>query len=272
MVTSGPLLLQVAVMPGLAVEQGMEGWSPAPPLYEEYRPPPLDAIRLPRYALYLLLAALLVVAVAYAIVGHLIKDLAHDLADWAFGPKPEQEDAPRELRSSLEGPESDLRVWTSPAPRPACHHIRGWAGPHPANDCTAAGSSTTMETLETLLLLSALLLSPAEAQQALQYHLKPWLVGLAAVVGFLFIVFILMLVNHVWCSSTRAEDEESAFKMESNPYQDVALSEEGKRERKGEIKDKKGKKAEKEGERNLGLELEEKEESSGDGKVMNTAM
>ncbi|XP_064430931.1 small integral membrane protein 44 [Mirounga angustirostris] len=142
-------------MPGLAGEQGMEGWSPAPPLYEEYRPPPLDAIRLPRYALYLLLAALLVVAVAYAIVGHLIKDLAHDLAgellpttspawdsagplwaggwggrdarasrsqggdrgwvrpreaphlrptaDWAFGPKPEQEDAPRELRSSLEG-------------------------------------------------------------------------------------------------------------------------------------------------------------------------
>ncbi|XP_034854076.1 small integral membrane protein 24-like [Mirounga leonina] len=81
-----------------------------------------------------------------------------------------------------------------------------------------------METLETLLLLSALLLSPAEAQQALQYRLKPWLVGLAAVVGFLFIVFILMLVNHVWCSSTRAEDEESAFKMESNPYQDVALS------------------------------------------------
>ena len=141
-------------MPGLAVEEGMEGWSPTPPLYEEYRPPPLDAIRLPRYALYLLLAALLVVAVAYAIVGHLIKDLAHDLAgellpstvgpawggtgplggggggdararpgqgghrgwvrpweaphphppaDWAFGPKPDQEDAPRELRSSLEG-------------------------------------------------------------------------------------------------------------------------------------------------------------------------
>ena len=140
-------------MPGLAVEEGMEGWSPAPPLYEEYRPPPLDAIRLPRYVLYLLLAAFLVVAVAYAIVGHLIKDLAHDLAgeplpttglaggsagppgggggagtrascsqaggggrtgppgaphrhptaDWAFGPKPDQEDAPQELRPSLEG-------------------------------------------------------------------------------------------------------------------------------------------------------------------------
>lgn len=55
-------------------------WSPAPAMYEEYRPPPLDAIRLPRYALYLLMAAVLVVAVAYAIVGHLIKDLAHDLA------------------------------------------------------------------------------------------------------------------------------------------------------------------------------------------------
>lgn len=67
-------------MPGLLVEEEAEGWSPGPPLYEEYRPPPLDAIRLPRYVLYLLMAAFLVVVVAYAIVGHLIKDLAHDLA------------------------------------------------------------------------------------------------------------------------------------------------------------------------------------------------
>ncbi|XP_069347906.1 small integral membrane protein 44 [Eulemur rufifrons] len=90
-------------MPGLAAQEAAEGWSQAPPLYEEYRPPPLDTIRLPRYVLYLLLAALVVVAVAYAIVGHLIKDLAHDLADWAFGPKPDQGDAPRELRPSLAG-------------------------------------------------------------------------------------------------------------------------------------------------------------------------
>lgn len=67
-------------MPGLVEEAGAESGSQASPLYEEYRPPPLDAIRLPRYVLYLLLAVLLVVAVAYAIVGHLIKDLAHDLA------------------------------------------------------------------------------------------------------------------------------------------------------------------------------------------------
>lgn len=79
-VTSGPLLLPLAIMPGLGNKAGAESWSQAPPLYEEYRPPPLDAVRLPRYVLYLLLAALLVVAVAYAIVGHLIKDLAHDLA------------------------------------------------------------------------------------------------------------------------------------------------------------------------------------------------
>ncbi|XP_053436283.1 small integral membrane protein 44 isoform X1 [Nycticebus coucang] len=67
-------------MPGLGNQEEAEGWSPTPPMYEEYRPPPLDAIRLPRYVLYLLLAVLVVVAVAYAIVGHLIKDLAHDLA------------------------------------------------------------------------------------------------------------------------------------------------------------------------------------------------
>ncbi|KAF7460901.1 Hypothetical predicted protein [Marmota monax] len=67
-------------MPGLADTEETKDWSAAPPVYEEYRPPPLDTIRLPRYGLYLLIAAFLVVAVAYAIVGHLIKDLAHDLA------------------------------------------------------------------------------------------------------------------------------------------------------------------------------------------------
>lgn len=70
----------VSGMAGSVDEREGEDWSPAPPMYEEYRPPALDAIRLPRYALYLLMAAILVVAVAYAIVGHLIKDLAHDLA------------------------------------------------------------------------------------------------------------------------------------------------------------------------------------------------
>ncbi|XP_048196593.1 small integral membrane protein 44 [Perognathus longimembris pacificus] len=99
-VTSGSLLLLETAMPD---EEEAEGWSPVPPMYEEYRPPPLDTIQLPRYALYLVMATFLVVVVAYAIVGHLIKDLAHDLADWAFGPKPDQEDAPRELRASLEG-------------------------------------------------------------------------------------------------------------------------------------------------------------------------
>lgn len=92
----------VSAMAGSVDEKEAEDWSPAPPMYEEYRPPALDAIRLPRYALYLLMAAILVVAVAYAIVGHLIKDLAHDLADWAFGPKPDQEEeGSRELRASL---------------------------------------------------------------------------------------------------------------------------------------------------------------------------
>ncbi|XP_062365984.1 small integral membrane protein 44 [Cinclus cinclus] len=59
-------------------------------LYVDYKPPTLDSIRLPHYVLYLMMAATLVLVVAYAIVGHLIKDLVHDFADWAFGPKPEE--------------------------------------------------------------------------------------------------------------------------------------------------------------------------------------
>ena len=49
------------------------------PLYKEYKPPPRDLIQLPKSVLYLLMAALVVVAVAYAIVGHLIKDLMLDI-------------------------------------------------------------------------------------------------------------------------------------------------------------------------------------------------
>ncbi|XP_066548551.1 small integral membrane protein 44 [Amia ocellicauda] len=58
-------------------------------LYTDYKPPARDAIPLPKAVLYLVMAALVVVVVAYAIVGHLIKDLVHDLVDWMFGPGPE---------------------------------------------------------------------------------------------------------------------------------------------------------------------------------------
>ncbi|KAM6216687.1 small integral membrane protein 24 [Rhynchocyon petersi] len=139
-----------------------------------------------------------------------------------------------------------------------------------------------METLGTLLVLAALLLAPAEAQEAPK-RLKPWLVGLAAVVGFLFIVFVLMLANRVWCSKTRREDEEeSMVRMEPcNVYQNEDLSKEEKRERskgkepeekdKEKVQEKGGKKAEKAGKSNLALELEEEEDAT-DRKEKNTAM
>ncbi|KAG5275646.1 hypothetical protein AALO_G00122990 [Alosa alosa] len=54
-------------------------------LYTDYRTPPKDSIPLPKAVLYLVMAALVVVAVAYAIVGHLVKDLVHEFVDWVFG-------------------------------------------------------------------------------------------------------------------------------------------------------------------------------------------
>lgn len=50
------------------------------PMFKDYKPVPRDLIPLPKGVLYLLMAALVIVAVAYAIVGHLIKDLARDVA------------------------------------------------------------------------------------------------------------------------------------------------------------------------------------------------
>lgn len=49
------------------------------PLYTDYKPPSRDLIQLPKSIIYLLMAGLVVVAVAYAIVGHLIKDLMLDV-------------------------------------------------------------------------------------------------------------------------------------------------------------------------------------------------
>lgn len=49
-------------------------------LYKQYKPPVKELIPLPKGVLYLIMAALVVVGVAYAIVGHLIKDLAIDIA------------------------------------------------------------------------------------------------------------------------------------------------------------------------------------------------
>lgn len=54
------------------------------PLYKQYKPAVKELIALPKAVLYLLMAALVVVGVAYAIVGHLIKDLAVDIAGIAF--------------------------------------------------------------------------------------------------------------------------------------------------------------------------------------------
>lgn len=50
------------------------------PLYKQYKPPVKELLALPRPLVYVVMAFLVVVGVAYAIVGHLIKDLAIDIA------------------------------------------------------------------------------------------------------------------------------------------------------------------------------------------------
>ncbi|KAM3619237.1 uncharacterized protein V6R79_004954 [Siganus canaliculatus] len=54
-------------------------------LYTDYRTPARDSIPLPKAVLYLVMAALVVVAVAYAIVGHLVKDVVNEFVEWVFG-------------------------------------------------------------------------------------------------------------------------------------------------------------------------------------------
>ncbi|XP_034036696.1 uncharacterized protein LOC117519463 [Thalassophryne amazonica] len=54
------------------------GYSESDLLFRDYQTPGQDPIPLPKAVLYLVMAALVMVAVAYAIVGHLVKDVLND--------------------------------------------------------------------------------------------------------------------------------------------------------------------------------------------------
>ncbi|KAE8631593.1 hypothetical protein XENTR_v10001245 [Xenopus tropicalis] len=58
------------------------------------------------------------------------------------------------------------------------------------------------------------------------YALQPWLLGLTAVVVFLFIVFILLIVNRLWCKKEKHESNEENPKeerVEINAYENKGL-------------------------------------------------
>ncbi|XP_038627338.1 small integral membrane protein 24 [Tachyglossus aculeatus] len=81
-----------------------------------------------------------------------------------------------------------------------------------------------MGPLRSLFFWSVLLLSTAKAQKenGTVRRLQPWLVGLSAVVGFLFIVFILMIINRIWCYKNRSDDEAVVFQ---DPYSSMRNTE-----------------------------------------------
>ncbi|XP_077607952.1 small integral membrane protein 24 [Crocuta crocuta] len=147
-----------------------------------------------------------------------------------------------------------------------------------------------MGTLGTLFLLGALLLSPAEAQEAFfRFPISlpaphspgapccppsslPVARGHQLMGGRLGPRVSLLPARHPLTPrfhlAYRDGDEESKLRMETNPHQDV--SEEGKRKKKERVK---GDEAEEEeGERNAGLELDEKEGPRDEEQLRNTAM
>nr|XP_033809464.1 small integral membrane protein 24 [Geotrypetes seraphini] len=69
--------------------------------------------------------------------------------------------------------------------------------------------------------------------------LQPWLVGLTAVVVFLFIVFTLMLANRLWCKKEkRQEDEEDVVKARGKDvgFDNIALEVEAEPEKSNDDK------------------------------------
>ncbi|XP_075709187.1 small integral membrane protein 24 [Rhinoderma darwinii] len=67
-----------------------------------------------------------------------------------------------------------------------------------------------------------------ESRSSSSGGLQPWLLGLTAMVVFLFIVFILLIVNRVWCKHKNDIDEEDnkRERFNVNAYENDALDEE----------------------------------------------
>ncbi|XP_053556700.1 small integral membrane protein 24 [Bombina bombina] len=73
--------------------------------------------------------------------------------------------------------------------------------------------------------------------------LQPWLLGLTAMVVFLFIVFVLLLVHRVWCKKEKSNYNEENPKLERaelNVYTNGGLEDDDKEEEKEEARKDKG--------------------------------
>ncbi|CAI5799113.1 Hypothetical predicted protein [Podarcis lilfordi] len=211
-------------------------------LFRDYKPPSLDSIRLPRYALYLLMAVIIVVVVAYAMVGHLINDLAHDFADWAFGPKLEER---KRLEEASDGCEiaafpdhrlawqKESRVTLASKVDISCFtHMNTETRKDRAASLNSTYRSNTMELFSYLPLLLGIFFAPcAHGQGAVtgttngSSGLQPWLVGLAAVLGFLGVIFVASLINRFFFSKEKDGEGKSLSTglRPGNIYDNIAM-------------------------------------------------
>ncbi|CAL1591686.1 unnamed protein product [Knipowitschia caucasica] len=75
--------------------------------------------------------------------------------------------------------------------------------------------------VESVCALLFLTLGPALGQSALSgpasRPLPQWLTGIIAVVGFLFLTFVVFIVKRAWCEKSKGDASDS----ESNHYEDV---------------------------------------------------
>lgn len=72
-----------------------------------------------------------------------------------------------------------------------------------------------------LSLLAALVLWPVQAHPLVQR--KPWLVGLGAVLAFLFLLFVLTVVYAIWCSESRHRWASFSLSLSLSPLSSAPL-------------------------------------------------
>ncbi|XP_018428767.1 PREDICTED: small integral membrane protein 24 [Nanorana parkeri] len=101
---------------------------------------------------------------------------------------------------------------------------------------------TTLYTLFFGLLLAVCTTAQKDAARASSTSgsrvFQPWLLGLTAVVVFLFIVFSLMIINRLFCKKKKDEDEDEKIERTTmNVYDNDGLDEESATEKQIEMED-----------------------------------
>ncbi|TRY76107.1 hypothetical protein DNTS_010231 [Danionella cerebrum] len=210
-------------------EENISG--PQKDLFKHHRKVETGGWTLPNHIQYLMLAASFTAVALFAIIKHLIKDLAHDLAEQ---PVDEQE-FPSERREKFKAdwnpePASDLEaILQHDEILELMQGTDNLPTKRKTTECRLEFTMFHLRNTAAFIILSACFCqAQAGGQRASsdsgKVTLQPWLIGLAAVVGFLFIVFVALIIQRLFFKKEKKTNGEDELQIYENMAHDEEMN------------------------------------------------